>query len=305
MSPAPLAFSAALPLQQRPRPAGGPARRSRGARMCSRGSSSRRAFLLSAGAALLAPGGVGADVLPPRSGEMHAELSELASKMPGAGMPDVYYPAFFAGEWLVTRELYAVETPAPALAPAHATLGAAAIAAARERIGRRQSYAVRFVRHRGRVIEERLGNERAEAASLFPRQRVGATWDRDNPNVLTVSRAPGGAAHAVTREVRVTKRAFVDGPQGYGTFVASEYARVVDVEEEGSLAGFGRPPSIYGRRRIARYRVSSVNNDLEPDGMDRIVVEYIYPPSPPSAKPAVVYKYRDFLNRTQERRGGA
>lgn len=237
------------------------------------------------------------------SGEMHSELSELAANIPGAEMPDIYYPVFFPGDWQVTRELYAVETPEPTAAPSHAALGASAISAMRDRIGRRQSYVVRFVKHRGKVIEDRVANERAELASLYPRQHVNAIWDRDVPNVLKTSRNPGGTASSIVRDVRVMKRAFVDGPQGYGTFVSSEYARVVELEGEGSLAGFGRPPSIYGRRRIVRYRVSSVNNEFEPDGMDRIVVDYLYPPSPANAKAAVVLKYRDFLNRKKGKRG--
>lgn len=216
-------------------------------------------------------------------------------------MPDVYYPDFFEGEWHVSRDLYAVELPAEGKtdAPAHATLGKQAIINAQERIGLRQTFMAKFVQHRGHIIEDRLANEKAETVSSFPLHLVTATWDRDNPNVLSVTRSPLPGTN-VTREVKVTKRAFVDGPQGYGTFVASEYARVVDVEGEGSLVGFGKPPSIYGRRRIVRYKVSSVSKELQPDGMDRFVVEYLYPPSPADAKAAVVLKYRDFLNRKRE-----
>lgn len=229
---------------------------------------------------------------------MHSELFDLVSRIPDSDMPDVYYPDFFQGDWLVSRDLYAVETPSEGKtdAPAHATLGRRAIQDARERIGIRHSFLARFVKHRGHVIEDRQANERAETVSSFPLQRVTATWERDNPNILRVRRSPLPGTN-MTREVRVTKRAFVDGPLGYGTFVVSEYARVVDAEGEESLVGFGKPPSIYRRRRIIRYKVSSVTKELQHDGMDRIVVDYLYPPSPPDAKAAVVLKYRDFLNR--------
>lgn len=213
-------------------------------------------------------------------------------------MPDVYYPPYFLGDWLVSRELYAVETPPDAHfdAPAHATLSRQAVQHARDHIGMRQSFVIKFMQHRGHTVEDRLANERAWTLAQHPSQRVDVVWDVDNPNVMSVTRN-GLTQVRVTREVKVTKRSFVDGPQEYGTFVASEYARVVDVEGEGSLIGFGKPPSIYGRRRIMRYRVSSVTDALEPDGIDRITVEYLYPPSPPDAKAAVVLKYRDFLNR--------
>lgn len=213
-------------------------------------------------------------------------------------MPDVYYPPYFLGDWLVSRELYAVETPPDAYfdAPAHATLSKQAVAHARERIGLRQSFVVKFMEHRGHIVEDRLANERTWTLAQYPAQRVQVVWDVDNPNVLSMTRN-GLTGVGVTTEIKVTKRSFVDGPQGYGTFVASEFARVVDVEGEGSLIGFGKPPSIYGRRRIMRYRVSSVTDKLKPDGMDRITVEYIYPPSSAGTKAAVVLKYRDFLNR--------
>lgn len=296
-----LAFGAALPLTSTkhklstsmPRPRQTRSRPLAKPKMLALSTPSRRDFMLHTP--------VLAVVASTLSGSMHSELSELASKIPGAGMPDVYYPDFFQGEWLVARDLYAVETPAEGKtdAPAHATLGRQAIQDARERIGIRQSFLVHFVQHGGHVIEDRGANEHAETVSSFPLQRVTATWDRDNPNLLRVTRSPLPGTK-VTREVKVTKRAFVDGPLGYGTFVTSEYARVVDAEGEGSLVGFGKPPSIYGRRRIMRYKVSSVSNELQPDGIDRIVVDYLYPPSPPDAKAAVVLKYRDFLNRKRK-----
>lgn len=260
-------------------------------------SLSRRSFLLSTPLSLF----LTSSTLTSPSGSMHSELSELASKIPGAGMPDVYYPPFFTGDWLVSRELYAVDRPPNTQldSPYHSALSPQAITLAREHIGLRQSYVNRFVPYRGHIVEDRLANERAAALAQWPGQRVDVSWHLDNPNVLSLRHAsvPGVT---MTREVKVTKRSFVDGPQGYGTFVASEYARVVELEGEGALIGFGRPPSIYGRRRIVRYRVSSVTDAMEPDGMDRITVEYLYPPSPPDAKAVVVLKYRDFLNRKRE-----
>lgn len=191
----------------------------------------------------------------------------------------------------MSRELYAVETGVAVDAPGHSMLSRRAVEMMRERIGKRETFHARFVSHRGKVIEDRMYNIRAELAQSP--ERVEVNWERDNANVLTTRWGVGGRI----REVKVTKRSFVDAPQGYGTFVSSEYARVVDVDGEGALVGFGRPPSVFGRRRIVRYKVSSVSDKMEADGMDRIVVDYVYPPGEVNPRPSVVLKYRDFLNR--------
>lgn len=230
------------------------------------------------------------------SGSMHSELSELVSKIPGSGMPDIYYPDYYEGQWSITRNLCSLEAEGKENDSSHSALGKQAIMNTRARIGVAQSFTFKFTRHRGHVIEDRLANAKAEAAVDFPRQFILATWDRDNPNVLSVAHSSELGAN-FTKEVKVTKRAFEDRPQGFGTFTASEYARVVDVDSDGAVVGFGKPPSIYARRRIVRYRVSSVSKDLQPDALERIVVDYLYPPSPPDAKPAVILKYHDSLRR--------
>lgn len=225
-----------------------------------------------------------------QSGEIHSELSDLASNIPG-GMSDVYYPDFFLGEWLVSRDLYAVETfgNLPE-APGHSVLSERALEMLRNRIGIRETFHARFVNHRQKIVEDRLYNSKEDMGAFSDRVKV--VWDRDYPNILTQEWGVGKL-----REVKVTSRAFVDAPQGYGTFISSEYARVVEIENEGAKFGFGKPPSIYGRRRIVRYTVSSVTEKIEPDGMDRIVVDYVYAPSEVLDRPSVVMKYRDFFNR--------
>lgn len=230
------------------------------------------------------------------AGDLRAQLSEFASKIPTRGMSDVYYPNFFEGEWTVSRELFSVQTQPGGVPdmPGHAALGSRAIKKLKESVGRRDTYNIRFVMHRGKIIEDRLFNSRNEASVDHPGVRISCTWDRDNPNVLTVAGA--GAASSGTQEIVVTKRAFVNGPNGQGTFVSSEYARIVDVEDDGALLGFGRPPSVYARRRIVRYRVNSLSDKLIPDGMDRLIVDYLYPPSPSDAAVAVTLKYREFMN---------
>lgn len=256
---------------------------------------SRRAFLhlLPLAAVAATPGATHAL----KSGEVHSELSELMAKFPGAGSADTYYPSFFLGDWTVQRDLYEVKKLAgfsDLRAPGHSMLSEAGLQQVRKSIGVRANFPLRFMRFREHVVEERATGINGEVGvQAGARRNTQVAWNVDNPNVLT---ATWGASNG--REVRVLRRAFVDAPQGMGTFVCSEYARVGDVQGEGSRLGFGRPPSFYGRRRIAKYVVTSVDQERMPNGMGRVVVEYIYPPDAAAMEKAVlVLKYRDFLTR--------
>ena len=161
----------------------------------------------------------------------------------------MYYPDFLLGEWLVSSELYSVETAQDVSdAPMHAALGKQAVRELRARVGRRDFYHIRFIEHDGKVIEDRAFDAKQVAKVEYPAMKVSTVWNADNPNVFSLAGA--GAATSLKRELKITKRSFVDAPQGYGTFVASEYARVVDIDDDGALLGFGKPPSIYGARRI-------------------------------------------------------
>lgn len=182
--------------------------------------------------------------------DIHAELAELASKIPGLGQADVFFPSFFKGEWRVQRELYEVEADSARVVAAgdDAVLGAGAIEALRRRVGRRDEFKIRFYRHRGHIVEDRAYNTRNEVAFELANFNVSAKWQPDNPNLITVTGSPSGIGTGVMREVRFTKRAFADAPQGYGTFFSSEYARVVDLDDEAPL---GAPPHITAWRRIS------------------------------------------------------
>lgn len=265
--------------------------------------SSRRRFLQWAQLALA--------IVPLRAeglseGRLHSGLSELVSKIPGAGKSDLYFPDYFLGNWTLIRVLYDVETLSgfeSVKVPGHTVLSLEGVDRLRKQIGIRQQYNLRFIVYREHIIEDRLHDARAEVGLDSDRQqRLEATWDADNPNILSAAWA--GESGRWVREVKVTKRAFQDDPQGKGTFATSEYARVADLVSEGALVGFGQPPSIYGRRRMARYRVrysaDSDSGSLQALGIDRIVVEYLYPPSGTAEKPAVVIKYRDFLKRKSQ-----
>lgn len=294
------AFAQPLPAlvspKRRIRPAS-PSCEIRSSRRCSNPPDfpSRRRFLHLAALSLsLPPSAAPADQMP-------TELPELAAKMPSSNMPDIYYPSYYLGQWRIQRDIYAadkLEGWGVVDAPGHMFLSERGLDVFRqEGVGRQQNFRLRYIAHRDHVIEDRVFNIQSELGPQVEKKRVNVVWDADKANVLTASWGTGGSGKCV-REVKVTSREFVEPSKNFGIFVTSEYARVVDVVGEGALVGFGRPPSIYGRRRLMRYKVSSVDKHMEPNVLDRFVMEYIYPPTGASSKPAVVIKYRDFLTRT-------
>lgn len=254
----------------------------------------RRAFValsVSLSTALLGQGAARSD------GELqlHSEFSELAAKIPGVGQSDVYYPEALVGEWVVARVLYDVAEMGAPVRGDHAVLSTAGIARLRSEVGVRREYRVRFVRFRGHIVEDRAAGIRAEIGGEVG-GRVDATWSADNPNVLSAVWANGQRV----KEVKVTKRAFQE--EG-GAFVTSEYARVAVLDGQGSLMGVGGAPSVYGRRRLAsyvkRYRADGAQQEAGGEvqlvGVDRYVVEYLYPAQ--ADKAVVALRYRDLLRR--------
>lgn len=250
------------------------------------------------------------------AGDAHARLSDFVAKLPGAGMPDIYFPEYFLGTWSVSRRLLNVnptEEFASIARPDHLLLSQKGLEVLQEAIGTDITLRARFVTHRGHVIQDRAYDALEEISTLLAAQSLAqkkdselppafntsmmeADWDPDNANVLSLSWGNFGETRRV-REVKVTKRAFKDQPQGVGTFVASEYARVVDVEGEGALLGAGKPPSNYARRRVSRFTVASVAEDLSPDRLYRLVVDYIFAPNVLDEKTVVTLKFKDILSR--------
>lgn len=102
----------------------------------------------------------------------------------------------------------------------------------------------------------------------------------------------------MAREVKITKRVFKNEPHGAGSFLASEYARVVDMNDEGALLGAGDAPYISAWRRVSRYQVISVrdfNGILQPDAINRLTVDYRYSANKPDGDPQLVLKYKESL----------
>lgn len=168
------------------------------------------------------------------------KIAEAAANLPGAGSPDVFYSDYFLGEWDVQRDLYKVDAESHSPAATKLT----------EKIGVPELFKVRFIEHLGRTVEDRGFNYQQECLAEFPQSRVVSQWTASNPNVLaaTISRPQ---QPFITRELRISARSFTDSPDGPGTFVSSEYARIADTgEESGIPASPFSGPNFYARRRI-------------------------------------------------------
>lgn len=108
--------------------------------------------------------------------QLHSEFSELASKIPGAEKPDIWYPSYFQGDWTLYRALYYVEQVQPALKyENHTILSTSGIDNLRQQLGQRYEYKVRFIRFRDHIIEDRLSSIRSELGIAATNKRVEST----------------------------------------------------------------------------------------------------------------------------------
>lgn len=207
----------------------------------------------------------------------------------------------------VVRSLYFLDSTADERVADDPVLGVQAVAALKQRIGRRDEFRLRFYKHRGKIVEDRAFNMQNEVGVDFPNQCIVAKWSPDNPNIVTVS---GGVSSSgaqkeeghVAREVKITKRAFKDQPNGRGTFFSSEYARVVDMDDEGALLGVGNSPHISAWRRVQRYQVFSekeINGEVMPNVMIRLTVDFRYPANKPDNEAQLVLKYKEILTKVR------
>lgn len=109
--------------------------------------------------------------------ELRENVAQVASKLPGYGQPDVFYPASFLGSWQCGRELVSVEDISEDAAGGAqeasndesaavraagwegSTLVSAALKDARALLNQPLSYRVRFIENNGHVVADRAFNE--------------------------------------------------------------------------------------------------------------------------------------------------
>lgn len=203
---------------------------------------------------------------PAHAADAREAIAKVVSKIPGYGAPDTLYPSFFAGEWQVTREVVGLTIP-----PEEADkVDPQDLAQAKAQQGEKLTYIVRFrpyeeegdaaaaadggmTKGGGMLIADRGFNEEnlwkarlalAGKSELY-QEGVSSRWERNNPNVLTVSFPDG-----VVREIKVTKRSF-ESP-GEDAFGSSEYCRVADAAADTGVASIPRLSALRTLRRWKR-----------------------------------------------------
>jgi len=132
-------------------------------------------------------------------------IRTAASKIPGYGAPDVFYPLCFRGKWVETR----------------------ANAVKNETV----QFPIRFI-EKG---DDKIILDRAYTTlSYFQNDKTGdrvnnIEWDSSNPNVQTINFVNGSI-----KEIKVTKRSF-DMDTSSQIFFVSEYQRVTKMSPKSQM----------------------------------------------------------------------
>ncbi|KAL7466018.1 hypothetical protein ACHAXS_006320 [Conticribra weissflogii] len=177
-----------------------------------------------------------------------------AKTIPGLGPPDVYYPAYFAGKWKVTRVIsnsddklwQGINLPVKL----EHEMRFVPYDAYKSEDGANTSNVVP-------AIADRVFNERSYYAALSSAYN-GLTskslpsiqtsdWTPTNPNVLSLTFADGSS-----EEIKVTKRSSDVSKDG-STVYNSEFRRITSVpaSPSGSVGGI---PSIFGSRILSKWK---------------------------------------------------
>lgn len=230
---------------------------------------------------------VGSDVV----GE---QIRQAAAILPGLGKPDVIYPAIYNGEWAVEQEVTGVVGDSSAKVVENA---AAPVPVPELVAGLESASKVKFNRvystYNGGVILDRGVSTTRLLDALNPSARHLATFDPSNPNNCEYRTSDGK-----TVSFRVTKRSvedmtqavngasFQDASKALGAVSYSEFSRVVENAEGGTLA----PPHEWAIRILARYKATDENNI---QGLERL---FLYDASSPE-QPIKVIKSRVAMKR--------
>ena len=79
--------------------------------------------------------------IPAHAANAREAIANAVSRIPGYGAPDTLYPSFFAGEWVVTREVVGLTIP-----PEEAdNVDPQDLAQAKEQQGEKLKYTIRFL----------------------------------------------------------------------------------------------------------------------------------------------------------------
>ncbi|KAA8496866.1 hypothetical protein FVE85_0595 [Porphyridium purpureum] len=225
-----------------------------------------------------------------QSDPIKARIARMAETLPGYGPSDIYFPEVFLGVWTCSKTLVSVSGSDMKLVETERR---------RAETAPTRIFKVRFVQHRGHIVADRSFNACAEAeaeigaaaeaarSESVARKSLQCMWQRDNPNVLTIS-TPGERR---VSEFKVTKRSFKDQPAGPATFESSEYFRTTDAAQTDFLMG---SPVLGAKRQLFKYKVT----DESASTIAALEIENFYNPySLDQKEPLLTCKYRITLKR--------
>ena len=163
-----------------------------------------------------------------RSSDPAEALRQTASKLPGYGPADVYYPFAFQGSWMMKRQVVLSDTSTLDLI-----------------------YPVRFLPslQDNAFVADRGFNQASLENAISPGSVQVMDWKASNPNDLRMVFTDGR-----TKDIKVTKRS---SERSENILSSSEYQRVVTQD---SINGI---PQITAQRILTKWKVSEDGNTCQ------------------------------------------
>eukprot|EP00960_Hanusia_phi_P051998 761171-Hanusia_phi.AAC.3 len=207
-------------------------------------------------------------------------VRKVASKIPGFGPKDVFYPESFRGKWNVNRYITGVDVLKGAAVEDQDLY--TKILSRKDKL---EQFSVRYIQKEDGTIADREYNTR-QVLAMEDEKGLDVQWSASNPNVLTVSYPDGRI-----EERKVTKRSSSIGEDG-STAEFTEFVRLAQLQNAGSLTGVAPAPRISARWYRCRFRV------VDADTIESIMLEYFLPDTKPDPKDAwMKVKYISRLKR--------
>ena len=198
--------------------------------------------------------------------DVREKVARKASKLPGLGVPDVYYPMLYLGGWDVQETISSYDDTA--LINTDSDIKFALFSAFKNYAVENKPVQYRsfYIPTEDGIVLDRAATTASLTNALFnSNSDANVQWSRQNPNLLTIDDSYGQ-----TVEFKVTKRSteilgntFDEGAIGY-----SEFSRVACVNKKSLQYAV---PSLYAMRILVRYKPAP-----DMDSIDGVVRRYLY-----------------------------
>mmetsp|Transcript_20055 Transcript_20055/g.33562 ORF Transcript_20055/g.33562 Transcript_20055/m.33562 type:complete len:273 (-) Transcript_20055:661-1479(-) len=181
------------------------------------------------------------------------QIAKSASKVPGFGQADIYYPSRWAGDWKTVKSI----TDTVSLSGDYDLPSCLRDVKSGDTFG----YTTSYVLYKENIVRDRTVV--SDLSAISPIKSI-SLWDPVNPNIQKLRYVNGLAV-----DIQVTKRSIETNPDT-GLFQGfSEFFRLVETPVP--VAGSPAIPKVYAGRILTRIKEV---NDNELAGLERI---FIYP----------------------------